>query len=171
MWALHWAPLLCRSMIQESYWLPKPKNIIKSISLNSFPGGSSGKGSTCQCKRCEIHPWIRKILWKKKWLPLQYSSLENPKNRGSWQATVQGVAKELDTTEQLSTANYAGRVFQAAGCCCCWIANSFQLSATPWTATCQASMSLTISQRQQVQTQIMLSCWSDTYPCSLKYTS
>jgi len=50
--------------------------------------------------------------------PLQYSSLENPKNRGSWRATVHGVAKELDTTEQLSTANYAGRVFQAAGCCC-----------------------------------------------------
>ena len=32
---------------------------------------------------------------------LQYSSLENPTDRRVWQATVHGVAKELDTTEQL----------------------------------------------------------------------
>ena len=30
---------------------------------------------------------------------LQYSCLENPMDRGAWQATVHGVAKELDTTE------------------------------------------------------------------------
>ena len=35
--------------------------------------------------------------------PLQYSCLENAMDRGAWQATVHGVAKELDTTEQLST--------------------------------------------------------------------
>ena len=29
--------------------------------------------------------------------PLQYSSLENPMDRGAWQATVHGVSKELDT--------------------------------------------------------------------------
>ena len=28
--------------------------------------------------------------------PLQYSCLENPMDRGAWQATVHGVAKELD---------------------------------------------------------------------------
>ena len=30
--------------------------------------------------------------------PLQYSSLENPMDRGAWPATVHGVAKELGTT-------------------------------------------------------------------------
>ena len=31
--------------------------------------------------------------------PLQYSCLENPMDRGAWQATVHGVTKESDTTE------------------------------------------------------------------------
>ena len=33
--------------------------------------------------------------------PLQYSCLENPTDRGAWQATVHGVT-ELDMTEQLN---------------------------------------------------------------------
>ena len=32
---------------------------------------------------------------------LQYSCLENPMDRGAWRATVHGVAKNQDTTEQL----------------------------------------------------------------------
>ena len=34
--------------------------------------------------------------------PLQYSCLENSMDRGAWRATVHGITKELDTTEQLS---------------------------------------------------------------------
>ena len=30
---------------------------------------------------------------------LQYSCLENPMDRGAWQATVHAVSKELDATE------------------------------------------------------------------------
>ena len=35
--------------------------------------------------------------------PLQYSCLENSMDRRAWWATVHGVAKEQDTTEQLNT--------------------------------------------------------------------
>ena len=35
--------------------------------------------------------------------PLQYSCLENPMDRGAWQATVHGVIKELDTAERLNS--------------------------------------------------------------------
>ena len=37
--------------------------------------------------------------------PLQYSCLGNPIDRGAWQATVHGVPKELDRTEQLNSKN------------------------------------------------------------------
>ena len=37
--------------------------------------------------------------------PLQYSCLGNPVDRGGWWATVHGVTKELDTTEQLNNKN------------------------------------------------------------------
>ena len=30
--------------------------------------------------------------WRRKWQPTQYSCLENPMDKGAWQATVHGVA-------------------------------------------------------------------------------
>ena len=38
--------------------------------------------------------------------PLQYFCLENPMERGAWRATVHGVAKESDTTQQLNNNYY-----------------------------------------------------------------
>ena len=35
--------------------------------------GTSGKESTCQCRRhqrLEFNPWIRKIPWRKLWQPI-----------------------------------------------------------------------------------------------------
>ena len=40
--------------------------------------------------------------------PLQYSSLENPMNRGDWRATVHGVA-ESDTAEMTEHARTGGQ--------------------------------------------------------------
>ena len=37
-----------------------------------YPGGASGKESTCQCrrpKRCRFDPWVRKIPWRRAWQP------------------------------------------------------------------------------------------------------
>ena len=63
-----------------------------------FPGGTSGKEPACRCRRrerCGFHPWVGKIHCN----PLQYSCLENPKDRGAWWATVHGGPKELDMIE------------------------------------------------------------------------
>ena len=49
---------------------------------------------TClQHRRCGFDPWVRKIPWRRKCNPLQYSCLENPRVRGAWLATVHGVAR------------------------------------------------------------------------------
>ena len=37
-----------------------------------FPGGTSGKEPTCQCRRCKwlrFHPFVRKIPWRRAWQP------------------------------------------------------------------------------------------------------
>jgi len=47
---------------------------------------------------CGFGPWVKKILWKRKHgNPLQYSGLENCKDRKVWWATVYEVA-ESDMT-------------------------------------------------------------------------
>ena len=46
-----------------------------------------GKESTCQfrrLKRCRFDPRVRKIPWRRKWQPTQYSYLENLMHRGAW---------------------------------------------------------------------------------------
>ena len=46
--------------------------------------------------------WVRKIPWRKKWLPTAVFLLENPTDRGAWQATVHGVRKSQKIMEQLT---------------------------------------------------------------------
>ena len=49
-----------------------------------------------QCKRlrrCRFSPWVGKIPWWKKRQSLQYSCLENPKDKGVWKSTVHRVTK------------------------------------------------------------------------------
>ena len=68
-----------------------------------FPGGASGKESTCQsrCKRCRFHHWVRKISWRRAWQPTPVLLLGDFHGRGAWQATVYGVT-ELDMTGDLA---------------------------------------------------------------------
>ena len=67
-----------------------------------LPRWLSDKGFTPQCRRRGFIPRVKKIPWRRKWQPRLYSCLENPMDRGNWQTTVHGVAKESDTTYQLN---------------------------------------------------------------------
>ena len=57
--------------------------------------------NSCQCKRhnrCGFDSWVKKIPWGRKWQPIlengfSWAFLENPMDRGAWQATVHRVAK------------------------------------------------------------------------------
>ena len=62
-----------------------------------------------QGRRLGFDPWAGKIPWRRKGNPLQYSFLENPRDRGAWRATVHGVT-ELDTTEGLTVHFTSGPV-------------------------------------------------------------
>ena len=39
------------------------------MSSKGFPNSSVGKESACQFRRCGFHSWVRKIPWRRKWLP------------------------------------------------------------------------------------------------------
>ena len=66
--------------------------------INGLSRWFSGKEPTCQCRILGFDPWVGKIPGEGNDTPLQYSRLGNPMDRGAWQATVRGIAKESDTT-------------------------------------------------------------------------
>ena len=51
---------------------------------------------------CGLDPWVRRIPWRRKWQPTPVILPRKSMDRGAWQATVNGVAKELNTIEQLN---------------------------------------------------------------------
>ena len=61
---------------------------------------SSGKKKKIclQYRRCTFDPWVWKIPWRRAWQPTLDYCLDNPRDRGAWQATVHGVT-ESDMTE------------------------------------------------------------------------
>ena len=71
-----------------------------------FPGGARGKEPACQCRSHKgggFDPWVRKIPWRRAWQPTPVFLLENPTERGTWQATVHRVAKSWIQLKQLRT--------------------------------------------------------------------
>ena len=67
-----------------------------------FPGGSDCKRICLQCRRPELEPWVRKIPWRKAWLPtLVFLPGEFHGQRSLVGYSLWGL-KELDTTEQLN---------------------------------------------------------------------
>ena len=78
--------------------------LMVGTALLRLPWSDSGKESTCQCRRHRRHgfnPWVRKIPWRRKWLPTPvFLPGESLWTRGPWWATVHGVT---ESWTQLST--------------------------------------------------------------------
>ena len=64
----------------------------------AFPGGSVVKNLPASAEDMGLIPRSGRSPGEGNGKPLQYSCLGNPTDRGAWQATVNGVAKELDMT-------------------------------------------------------------------------
>ena len=67
-----------------------------------FPGGSAGKESTCNAEDLRSILGSGRSLGEGNSYPLQYSCLENPKNRGAWLTRVHEVHGVRKTQTQLS---------------------------------------------------------------------
>ena len=65
---------------------------VGSIPLG-FPGGSVVKNLPASAGDAGLIPGLGRSPGEENCNPLQYSCLGNPKNRGTWQATVQGSQK------------------------------------------------------------------------------
>ena len=76
--------------------------------FDHIPGGTSDKGSTCQCrrhKRCECDPWVRKLPWRRAQQPTQCSCLEQL-------STYAHVCKQLKVfTDKLAACLYSPPCF------------------------------------------------------------
>ena len=72
-----------------------------------FPGGVSGKESTCQARDLGFIPGLRRSPGGGHGNILQYSCLENPMDRGAWLATVCRVARSQTRLKQVSMHSQA----------------------------------------------------------------
>ena len=58
--------------ILASGFIIQRKNLCRFNKSKGFPGGTSGKEPAAQCrrrKRGRLHPWVRKIPWRRAWQP------------------------------------------------------------------------------------------------------
>ena len=71
----------------------KPGLLIKTNVIPGFPGGSASKESACNAGDLGVIPGLGRFPGEGNDNPLQYSCLDNPMDRGAWQATVHVFAK------------------------------------------------------------------------------
>ena len=72
-----------------------------------FSGGSDGKDSACSAGDPSLIPGSGQFPAEGNGSPLQFSCLENPLDKGAWQATVHRVVKELNMLRNLVTTSYS----------------------------------------------------------------
>ena len=72
---------------------PKCPFVMCILHFRGFPGGSGGKKAACDAGDQDLTLESGRSSGEENGNPLQYSSLENPMDRGAWWATVHEVTK------------------------------------------------------------------------------
>ena len=80
-----------------------------------FPGGSEVKASACNVGDLGSIPGSGRSPGEGNGNPLQYSCLENPMDRGAWQATVHGVAKSWTRLSDFTSLHFTFQIRKGLG--------------------------------------------------------
>ena len=105
--------LICRSslyffmLIVSQIYVLQTFSTILDVAFSFYPRlpevkWLGGKESACQSRGMDLIPGSGRFPGQVNSIPLQYSCLENPMDRGAWRATVHGVAKSWTWLKQLS---------------------------------------------------------------------
>ena len=78
---------------KESDTTGRPSSAQHKDNERGFPGGSDVKESACNAGDLDSIPGLGRSPGEGNAYPLQYSYMDNPMDRGTWQATVHGVSK------------------------------------------------------------------------------
>ena len=95
---VHIVPILLSSEVSSVFLHSEH---LKLCYVINFPSGSDGKVSCFQCRRPGFNPWVRKILWRKKWQPTPVLFPGKSQGQRSMVGYRPRGRKELDTTERL----------------------------------------------------------------------
>ena len=128
-----------------SQFIPPPQ---WQPTLVLLPGKSHGQRSLVGCSPWgheesdtteRLHfPFSLSCIGERNGNPLQYSCLENPRDRGAWWAAVYGMAQSQTRLKRLSSSSYIQ--FSSVQSL-----SRVRLFTTPWIAASQASLSITNS--------------------------
>ena len=88
----------------KGYKVPQPSQVEMNFANRciGFPSDSVIKKLPANAEDVSSIPGSGRSLGKGDGNPLQYYCLRNPMDKGAWWATVHGVTKESDPTEQLN---------------------------------------------------------------------
>jgi len=81
--------------------------------LLDFPGGTSGKESTCQCMGCKrrrLDLWVGKIPWRREWQPTPLFLSGKSTGQRSLAGCSPWGHKELDMTEHTHTHTHTHKL-------------------------------------------------------------
>ena len=90
---------------QQQPWQESLKELAKALSLFVIPWWLRWERICLQCRRSGFNPWVRKVPWRREWLPTPvFLSGEFYGQRSLAGYNPQG-HREADTTEQLSSTS------------------------------------------------------------------
>ena len=87
--------------------------IYSSVYIYRLPWWLSSWESACQCRRLRFDPWVRKIPWRRKWLPAPVFLPGKFHGQRNLEVCSPWGHRQSDTTERLSTHTHTQAVYIA----------------------------------------------------------